>query len=267
MKTIISFVVGFIFLAACSRQVPARESGITEEFHQSYALSSGGSVRLNNINGGVRIKVWDKDEVKIDAVKHADNKDMMDQLEIVVNASHDLVDVDTKYPENSNTHNHNGQGPWVEYTITVPKDANLDSIKTINGDLEISGVEGKIKASTINGTVHASDIKNDCRLETINGKVKAGFASLGSGSDVTLKSVNGSIVINLPTDASARIKASAFRGHISDDFGLVSSRESEGHSFIKFGDSIDGKIGDGSASLNAETVNGGIKILKSEENK
>ena len=147
MKTIISFVVGFIFLAAYSSQAPARDSGITEEFHQSYPLSSGGSVRLDNINGGVQIKVWNKDEIKIDAVKHADDKNMMDQLKIVVSASSDLVDVDTKYPENSNTYNHNEQGPWVKYTITVPKSANLDNIKTINGDIEISGVEGKIKGS------------------------------------------------------------------------------------------------------------------------
>ena len=36
---------------------------------------------------------------------------------------------------------------------------------------------------------------------------------------------------------------------------------------VKIGDSIDGKIGDGSASVSVETVNGDIKILKSEENK
>lgn len=265
METMKSFIVGFIFLAACSSQEVVRGTGISEEFQQSYTLSSGGKVRLNNVNGGVEIKVWDKNEVRVDAVKHADDEGMMGHLQIVVNASSDLVDIDTKYPQGSNTHN--DSGPWVEYTITVPKNANLDRIKTINGDIEINGVEGSVDASTINGNVHVSDIKNDCELETVNGKIDVVFALLKSGAGVTLKSVNGSIVVDLPAGLSAKIKAKTVSGRISNDFGLVSLRESDEHSFVTVGDSIDGKVGDGGANFNAETVNGSIKILKSGESK
>ena len=263
MKTIKFFVVGFFVLAAFSTQSPARGSGITEKFHQSYALSSGGQVRLNNINGGVEIKVWDKNEVTVDAVKHADDKDMMEEVQIVVDASKEFVDIDTKYPKESNTHNEDG--PWVEYTITVPRDANLDKIETVNGDIEIQGVKGKMNASTINGTVSVSGVGNDCQLETVNGIIKAHFAALKSGSDAKLKTVNGSIAVNLPAGSSLKIKAKTVSGHISNEFGLASSRDKR--SFVKVGDSIDGKIGDGSASLGVETVNGNIKILKSGEDK
>ena len=254
------FLIGFVFYAACTCQAMVHGDGVKEEFHQTYTLSPGGSVRLNNINGGVEIKVWDKNEVEVDAVKYADDKDMLDQVKIVVNATRDIVDIDTKYPENSNTRN--DEGPAVEYTVTVPKDVSLDRIKTINGEIEISDVEGKIEASTINGTVRASGINNQCRLETVNGKIDAGFVSLKSESDVMLKSVNGSIVVNFPSGAGARIKAKTVSGKISNDFGLVSSHEKDENSFVKVGDSIDGKIGDGGANVDAETVNGNIKILK-----
>ena len=257
------FFLGFIFFAAWLNQTTVRGNGIREEFQQTYTLSPAGSVRLNNINGGIEIKVWDKNEVEVDAVKHADDKSMMDQLKIVVDATRDTVDIDTKYPENSNTHN--DEGPSVEYTITVPSGANLDRIKTINGEIEISGVQGKIDASTINGTVRASGINNECQLETVNGKIDAGFVSLKSEADVTLKSVNGSIVANFPSGIGARIKAKTVSGKISNDFGLVSSYEKDKDSFVKVGDSIDGKIGDGGANVDAETVNGSIKILKSGE--
>lgn len=262
MKPMKSFVAAFVLLVACSCQASVFGGGVKEEFHQSYALSPGGSVRLNNINGGVEIKVWDKNEVKVDAVKHADDKESLDELNIVVDASKDLVDIDTKYPEGEDHH-----GLWVEYTITVPKDANLEKIKTVNGDIEISGVEGKIDASTVNGTVDASNIKNDCHLETINGKIDAEFVSLKSVFKGTMKSVNGSIVASLPASASAKIKANTVSGRISNDFGLESSRESDEHSFVKIGDSINGKIGDGGAYLDIENVNGSIKILKSGEGK
>ncbi len=260
MKAMKLFIAGLILLAGSSSRAFVLENGITEEFHQSYSLSPDGKVRLNNVNGGVEIKVWDKNEVRVDAVKHADDKDMMEHLQIVVNASSDLVDIDTKYPQDSNTRNENG--PWVKYTITVPKNASLDKIKTINGEIDINGVGGSIDASTINGNVHVSDAKNECRLGTVNGKIDAVFASLKSGADVTLKSVNGSIDACLPADLSAKIKAKAVNGRISNDFGLVSSRESDEHSFVKVGDSIEGKVGDGNADFDAETVNGSIEILK-----
>jgi len=265
MKTMKSFIVGFVLLAACSCQALARGSGITEEFHQSYALSRGGSVRLNNVNGGVEVKVWDKDEVKVDAVKHADDRDMMDQIQVVVNASSDLVDIDTRYPDHEN--NHGDHGSWVEYTVTVPRDANLDKIRTVNGDIGISDVRGKLYASTVNGTVRASEVENDCWLETVNGKIQADFAALKSGSDATLKTVNGSVAIYLPAGASAKIEAKTVSGRISNDFGLVSSREKDEQSFVKIGDSVDGNIGNGGANVCAESVNGSIKILKSGESK
>ena len=263
MKAMKLFVTGLILLAACSSQACARGNGITQEFHQSYPLSSGGKVRLNNINGGVEIRVWDKNEVKVDAVKHADDEAMMDQLQIEVNPSSGLVDIDTKYPDNTNTHNE--EGPWVEYTLTVPKEANLDKIKTINGNIEISGIAGELNATTVNGAVDASGITEDCRLETVNGNVKAEFALLKSGSKAKLKAVNGSITIDIPTSVGAAVKARTVSGHITNDFGLASSRDER--AVVKVGDSVDGQIGDGKASLELETVNGNIRILKPGDGK
>ncbi len=265
MKAIMSIVAGLVLVAACSCQASVLGGGEKEEFHKSYALSAGGSVRLHNINGDVQIKTWDKNEVKVDAIKHADDKEMLDELKIIVDATSDLVDIDTQYPDDNE--GHGGHGLWVEYTITVPKGVNLDMIKTVNGDIDISGVGGKLNVSTVNGTVRVSDIQNECRLETVNGKIHAECASLKSESDIKLKSVNGGIAVNLPANSSVDIKAKTLSGHISNDFGLVSSRDDDEHSFVKIGDSLDGKIGSGGAHLDAETVNGAIKILKSGDDK
>jgi hypothetical protein len=47
------------------------QGDVTEEFHQTYALSPNGRVELDNINGAVHISTWDQNEVKVDAVKSA----------------------------------------------------------------------------------------------------------------------------------------------------------------------------------------------------
>src|SRR4030095_8224428 len=55
------------------------ESGdeVREEFHQTYPLSLTGRVSLENINGDVQIKVWDRAAVQVDAVKRAHRRDRL----------------------------------------------------------------------------------------------------------------------------------------------------------------------------------------------
>src|SRR6478672_7938006 len=72
---------------------------LTEEFHQTYAITTDGRIELDNINGDVHISSWDRNEVKVDAVKYADTKERLDEAKIEVNASKDSVSIRTKYPD------------------------------------------------------------------------------------------------------------------------------------------------------------------------
>jgi len=42
---------------------------LKEEFHQTYPISATGRIGLENINGGVQIRVWDRAAVQVDATK------------------------------------------------------------------------------------------------------------------------------------------------------------------------------------------------------
>ena len=62
---------------------------LTEEFHQTYALTADGRIELDNINGDVHISSWDRNEVKVDAVKYADSKERLDEAKIEIDSSND----------------------------------------------------------------------------------------------------------------------------------------------------------------------------------
>src|ERR1700681_6459 len=62
----------------------AKGAELTEEFHQSYPLSATGRVSIQNINGYVHIAVWDQNEVKVDAVKRAYQRERLDEAKIDV---------------------------------------------------------------------------------------------------------------------------------------------------------------------------------------
>ena len=154
---------------------------LTEEFHQTYALTADGRVELDNINGAVHISSWDRNEVKVDAVKYADTKERLDEAKIEIDARNDSISIQTKYPDHDQTWNwgsHNNPA-GVEYTLTVPRAARLDEIKLINGELDINGVSGEVNASCINGRLEAHNLAGRARLSNINGKLDARFDQLG----------------------------------------------------------------------------------------
>lgn len=227
---------------------------LTEEFHQTYAITPDGRIELDNINGDVHVSSWDRNEVKVDAVKYADTKERLDEAKIEVDASKDSVSIRTKYPD----HDHNwtwgshNNPASVEYTLTVPRTASLDEIKLINGALDINGISGEVRASCINGRLEARDLSGRAKLSTINGRMDARFSQL-SHKDVELNSVNGGLEVTIPSDSNAEIEASTVSGGISNDFGLHVSRH-------MVGNSLHGELGSGGTRIKASNVNGHIEI-------
>ena len=250
--TILGTLCALLFAVAQGHASDRRQ--YTEEFHQTYPLAAGGRIELDNINGAVHITAWDRNEVKVDAVKYAGTKERLDEAKIEVEAGSDSVSIRTKYPN----HDHTFNGGWndpagVEYTLMVPRAARLDEIKLINGQLDIHGVAAEVRASCINGRMLAEGLQCRVKLETINGRMEAHFDRLAN-SPVELSSVNGSIALILPSDAKAELEASTVSGGIDDDFGLHVRH----HRFV--GHDLHGELGGGGTRIRLSNVNGRIEI-------
>ena len=234
---------------------------LTEEFHQSYPLTLTGRVNISNINGDVHISAWDRNEVKIDAVKRAYNRERLSEATIDITNTADSVSIKTKYPErNPNFDGRNwsreNNPASVEYTLTVPRGARIDSVALVNGSLDIEGVQGEVRASLVNGRVKANDLSGEISLSSVNGAIEVNAAGLAASKGVNLNAVNGSIVLSVPAGASAQVKASTVHGQISNDFGLTIE---EGQ---YVGRSLSGQIGSGGPRIRLNNVNGAISIKR-----
>jgi len=233
---------------------------LSEEFHQTYAITSGGRIELDNINGPVHISSWDRNDVKVDAIKRADTKERLDEAKIEIDSGKDYLSIRTKYPDHNNNWNwgsHNNPAS-VEYTLTVPRSASLDEIKLINGALDLTGISGEVRASCINGRLEAHDLSGRAKLSTINGRLDARFAQL-SGQDVELNSVNGSLELTIPSDSNAEVDASTVSGGIGNDFGL----HVNDHRFV--GHDLRGELGKGGSHIHLSDVNGRIEIRHAQD--
>lgn len=229
---------------------------VKETEEMSFPVNAGARISLENINGEIFITGGSGSNVDLIARKKAGKQEYLEKLKVVVDADEDYIRIETRHPKS--------EGGWfkwgsdssgsVAYELTVPHDINLDTIETVNGDVEISGVSGRVKASTVNGSLQVSGLVSDVNLETVNGSVKADFDTVGGGQRINAEAVNGKITVMLPPDASARVTAETVNGSIdADDFGLEPEK-----GFV--GRDLSGDIGGGDGRISLDTVNGSIKI-------
>ena len=249
-----------LLVLALGAHASDHRGSLTEEFHQTYPISTEGRIELDNINGAVHISSWDRNEVKVDAVKYADTKERLEEAKIEIESGKDYLSIETKYPEHDHNWNwgsHNNPAS-VEYTLTVPRTAHLDQIKLINGSLDVTGVAGEVRASCINGRLEARDLSGRAELSTINGRLEAKFDQL-SGQSVELNSVNGSVDLTIPSDSNAEIEANTVSGGINNDFGLHVNH----HNFV--GHDLRGELGSGGTRIKLENVNGRVEIHHAQD--
>src|SRR5215813_1303585 len=243
-----------LFTLGLGAQASDHPGKLTEEFHQTYTIAADGRVELDNINGDVHISSWDRNEVKVDAVKYADTKERLDEAKIEIDSGKDYLSIRTKYPDHNNNWNwgsHNNPAS-VEYTLTVPRTVHLDEIKLINGALDITGMASEVRASCINGRLQAQNLSGRAQLSTVNGRLEAKFDQL-AGQSVDLNSVNGSLSLTIPSDANAEVEANTVSGNIGNDFGLHVNH----HSVV--GHDLRGELGNGGAHIKLNNVNGRIE--------
>ena len=231
-------------------------ASVTEEETFSYKLNDGGRFSISNVNGSVVVTGGSGDSVEIVATKKADNQKDLDKIEIEITHSADEIVVETELGDSGHWYSHGSNSGSVKYEVIVPVGTRLDSVDTVNGSVNISGVSGEVAAESVNGDLEISDLAGDVGLSTVNGSIDAGFTRLGDQQRVKIETVNGRVTINLPEDADVEISADTLNGGINArDFGLETEK-----GFV--GSDLNGKIGNGNARLNIDTVNGAIKIRK-----
>ncbi|MGA3041595.1 MAG: DUF4097 family beta strand repeat-containing protein [Bryobacteraceae bacterium] len=241
-------LVSALVALASAISVPA-----TGNFHQEssriYPLSARGLVSLQNINGDVHIRAWDRNEVRIAAVKTASSRGLLNEARVTVDSSADAISIRTRFGDGATTNPGS-----VEYTVMVPRNARLSEIKAINGAVDIEGVSGGINASSVNGTVRAQKIAGDVRLSTVNGKLEATFERLSDARTIFMNSVNGPISLSIPYDAGVEFNARNVTGGIDNDFGIPVRQD---HSA---GSQLHGVLKGGGTYIDLKNVNGAICI-------
>lgn len=233
----------------------------TETIERTFPLAKGGRVGVSNVNGSIEIEAWDRDEVHLVAVKSANSRDALENVDIRIDAVADSINIRADY-KNRTWRENDGRSRdnlTVNFRLKVPRDAVLEEIGTVNGTIIVSGFSNRVKASAVNGSVRGVNLSGAVSLSTVNGEVYADFDRLEGKGRINLETVNGRIVLLLPSNSDALLKADTLNGNITNDVGFTVRKSG----FL--GRDLAGKIGSGSVGVRLSSVNGPIVINRKSD--
>jgi DUF4097 and DUF4098 domain-containing protein YvlB len=167
----------------------------TERFSQTYKVSAEGALDLQNISGDVRVTTGRGNEIQIQAIKRVRHRNegearrLLAQLRIEVSHVGNRVEVRTVYPRTSSR----GFSGGVDYTITMPANGAV-SLKTISGDVAVTGVRGEVRAESVSGNVQVASTPNLAIAKTVSGDVTA--RDISAATTLTLSTVSGTVIGN-----------------------------------------------------------------------
>jgi DUF4097 and DUF4098 domain-containing protein YvlB len=276
MKTALLALMGLACAAMSAQAVTLKD-----RFQKTYPLQAGGTVTLDNVNGGVTVEAWDRNEVQVVADKEVKANDSdaakkaMQQVQIQVGNSAGKLAIVTKLPKRDN-----GLFEWmagknvninVKYQIKVPRNAALDletvnggvrlvgthgkaEVETTNGALEIDGVHGNLDLETTNGSISVVRSAGAVKAETTNGSIEVELSEVPDGSDLSFETTNGAVSVRLPRDIRVSLDAATSNGRVTSEF------EVEGAEPGKSRRHLSGDINGGGGKLRVRSTNGGVTI-------
>jgi hypothetical protein len=187
-------------------------------------------------------------EVRARVTAHAPTDAEARQLAAAVRVDAAAGQVSTSGPRNPGE-NH---GWSVSFQVLVPMQTWL-SLRSTNGAIRISGVEGEMDFQTTNGAVTLASLAGQVKGRTTNGAVKVtldGPTWTGFGIDV--ETTNGAVQIAVPDGYSARLQASTVNGRTRVDFPVtMQGRLDRG---------LDITLGSGGPTIKVTTRNGGVHV-------
>jgi hypothetical protein len=156
-------------------------------------------------------------------------------------------------------------------SIGLGKVSGSANMSTYGGDISLAGANGNIEATTFGGNIRLTNVTGSVNADTKSGDIYVELTPSGNSSN-KIKTLNGNVVLYLPSNAKVNISATVVVRHYNrrdeekELMNLIHSDfDAKNPATInKRGDKIvaDYVINGGGENINIYTVNGKIEIRK-----
>jgi hypothetical protein len=214
---------------------------------KTYALNSGATFSIREMNGNVAIEGWDESEAEVRVIKRGGS--IKDRQRVQVRSSNNDDRLSFR------TSPIGGGDVEVRYEVKLPRGLRQVEINTVNGGVEIEDMSGAVEVKAQNASVELSNVSGVTTIKLVNGRIEADYDGVKLSGPQQLTTVNGEIKVNLADDLDADIQAKTVSGSIELDGDFRFKVEKK-----IVGQEASGRVGDGGQPITIRTVNGPIKV-------
>lgn len=153
-------------------------------------------------------------------------------------------------------------GPQVDDSDLIAKVPAWSSVKldTKDGDIRIENISGGIDAQTIDGDIELLRVSGGIAANSIDGDIRIELTDTRIDSPMSLATIDGDIEVIVKGELHANFNVSTIDGDFESDLEFTSSGKN-GRSFWG-GLSLEGKFGDGGATLSLKTIDGDVEVKR-----
>jgi len=192
--------IGIPVMAQAITIQPATPEPATET--RTFALQSGGRLKIDSANGAIKILSWDKNEAELTARFRTSRKKAHSKIEI--SNDNNSLELNITHPKELH------ESGYVNLELSVPGNISGD-IKTVNGSIALSGITGTINIKTTGGSIILENVSGNISASTAFGNVSGSIQNIEDNLYIT--TINGNIDLKLP-NPNGDFTASVLHGEI-----------------------------------------------------
>jgi hypothetical protein len=204
-------------------------AGYEDSIDKSFDVGAGGKLIVDTDIGSIKVLAEGKEGVKVKVIRKARTtnqskaEDIFSNLKIDFRKSGDDVLIEADYDRKHFKSIFGSRSNLsVRFIVTVPEKYNLD-LNTKGGSIEVSEIEGDVKAKTSGGSLKFAFVKGP-----VQGRTSGGSITLdGCTGDADVNTSGGSITIG---EVKGEVKAHTSGGRIKvkEVMGTINAKSSGG---------------------------------------
>ncbi|MBL8211684.1 MAG: hypothetical protein JNK87_13275 [Bryobacterales bacterium] len=277
-----SFPITLLSVCLGAALLPAWALEEKETIRQTHPYAS--TVEVRNVNGGIRVTGYSGNQIELVANKRiqAKTQEALEQakrevrLDVQPVGSRLKVCIEGVWSNCGDGQRHGCRNDCDrEYSVSfdlelrVPVAVALE-LRSVNGGVRATGVDGSVHAKTVNGGVTLDALGGAAQAETVNGGLHVTFRKTPP-DPFHAKTVNGSIEVTFPQNLNATLKFRTLHGEVFTNMpaGAVTNEAptvemSNGRRRIRNNQRFSVRVGGGGPEHSFETVNGNIQVKEAE---
>lgn len=142
---------------------------------------------------------------------------------------------------------------------------SVEAITQEKGSITFHKPHGRIKAQTNSGNIFIHDAQSTVVADTHYGSIEMYAKEVPSTSSINLTTMSGSIMLHLPSDVNADLKAYTKYGIITSDHFITlkpQTTQLNKQAWKRLQKQVDGILGTGEAQIKLSSVRSDIKLLE-----